>query len=263
MGLGSDIMLLVGTAGYSYKDWIGPFYPEGIKATDMLEYYSRHFNFVELNSTYYHMPSTRLFEAIENKTPDNFKLSVKLNNGFTHGRTMGPADAEQFIYAMKPVIESNKLVCILAQFPYSFHCTKENGEYLKRMRDWFPDINVNIEFRSQDWLKRGVMEYLKSNGLGFVCVDEPDSKGLVKKVAETTSDIAYVRFHGRNSEKWYAGEGSERYDYLYSVDELEEWTPKIHELKNKSSVVVVSFNNHPIGSAIQNARIMMKLLSKK
>lgn len=98
-------MIYIGTAGYSYRDWIGPFYPEGTKDVQMLECYASHFNFVEINSTYYHMPGSRLIESINKKTPDDFRFAVKLFGGFTHERTIGNTEAEQFKYALGPITE--------------------------------------------------------------------------------------------------------------------------------------------------------------
>ena len=255
-------MIHIGTAGYSYKDWIGPFYPEGTKDTHMLDYYCLNFSFVEINSTYYHMPRLQLFESMNRKTPDEFKFAVKLFGGFTHERNVGHEEAEQLKYALKPIVETGKLICLLAQFPYSFHCNPENMDHLKRIREWFSGYEVNIEFRNQGWVKGEVMELLKTERLGFVCVDEPGIKGLIRNVVASTSDVAYLRMHGRNAEKWYGGQGSERYDYLYSRDELLEWVTRIRELDGRSAVTVVSFNNHPMGKAIENARALMGLLQE-
>jgi uncharacterized protein YecE (DUF72 family) len=257
-------MIAVGTAGYSYKDWIGPFYPEGTREGDMLEYYCSKFDFVEINSSYYHMPRLQLFSSIDKRTPDSFKVAVKLFQGFTHTREMGNSEeAEKFIYAISPIIESNKLVCILAQFPHSFHYNEENFDQLKRLREWFKDININVEFRSQDWIRKETMDLLKGEELGFVCVDEPSLRGLIRNVTACTSRTAYVRMHGRNSAKWYGGEGSERYDYLYDLNELKEWVPRIRQLESDSLLSLISFNNHPMGKAIENARMMAKLLKSR
>lgn len=254
-------ILYIGTAGYSYKDWIGPFYPEGIKDGDMLEFYSRHFDFTEVNSSYYHMPGLGLFKGLDKKTPENFRFSVKLYKGFTHDRNMSGKEAEMFLYSLRPISDSGKLVCILAQFPYSFHLNAKNVDYLKRLREWFKDCNINIEFRNAEWIRGGVMKLLRSENFGFVCVDEPEIDGLIGKVAEVTSDIAYIRFHGRNRAAWYRGEGSARYNYRYSMEELLEWVPKVIELQGKSGYTIVSFNNHPIGKAIESARMMRQLLA--
>lgn len=253
-------MIYIGTSGYSYKDWIGPFYPEGTKDNAMLAYYSQHFNFVEINSTYYHMPGLQLFNSINNKTSDEFRTAVKLFKGFTHERNLEASDAQKFSYAIKPIMESSKLICLLAQFPYSFHCNSENMDYVKRVREWFGDIEVNVEFRNQNWIRREVMEVLKKEGLGFVCVDEPRIRGLIKQVVAFTSKVSYLRLHGRNAGKWYEGEGSQRYDYLYNSDELMEWIPGIRAMRDNSAITVIAFNNHPQGKAVINAKTLEGLL---
>lgn len=253
-------MIYIGTAGYSYKDWIGPVYPQGTRDGDMLEYYAKQFSFVEVNSTYYHMPGRRLFDSINRKTPDHFRLAAKLFKGFTHERNGSAEEADKFKYSVAPVKESGKLLCLLAQFPYSFHFTKANAEYLKHLREWFKDEEINVEFRNQKWICEGTMRFLKEQSLGFVCVDEPQINGLVKGVTAATSRVAYLRLHGRNAAQWYEGEGSQRYDYLYSGEELREWLPRIWELESHSGYTVISFNNHPVGKAVVNARMMEQYL---
>lgn len=255
-------MICVGTCGYSYKDWIGPFYPEGTKDSQMLEYYSANMDFVELNSSFYHMPGLKLFEGITKKTPDDFKVAVKLYQGFTHLRDSDSAAADSFMYSVKPLAEAKKLMCLLAQFPYSFHLNAQNMDYMKRMRSWFKDVPLNVEFRNQAWISEQVMKTLKAEDIGYVCVDEPHIKGLIKNVVAATSKIAYLRLHGRNAEKWYEGEGSERYDYRYSTQELAQWVPRIKTLDSDSMITVVAFNNHPKGKAVENARMMLQLLKK-
>ncbi len=255
-------MIYIGTAGYSYKDWIGPFYPQGIKSSQMLEFYAKHFSFVEINSSYYHMPGKQLFESINRKTGDDFKVAVKLFSGFTHERNTGRIEAEKFIYAVSPVLESGKLACLLAQFPYSFHYNDENRDYLKYLREWFEGLEISVEFRNHGWIRKEVIELLRDYNLGFVCVDEPAVRGLIGKVTVSTSRISYVRMHGRNTAKWYGGEGSDRYNYLYSMDELLEWVPRIKELEGETGFTIISFNNHPLGKAVENARAMASLLAE-
>jgi len=253
-------MIKVGTAGYSYADWIGPFYPEGTKPARMLEYYSSFFSFVEINSTYYHMPGLKLFEGMNKKTPDDFRFAVKLFGGFTHERSSDRAEAEKFIYSLAPIVESGKLVCLLAQFPYSFHYNKSNIDYLKTLKAYFHNYELCIEFRNREWIRKDVFDFLTSEGLGFVCVDEPNIRGLIGNVIAVTSNVAYLRLHGRNMEKWYAGEGSSRYDYLYSESELLEWIGRIREMEECAGITLVSFNNHPKGKAIENAKVLMGYL---
>ncbi|MDP4091840.1 MAG: DUF72 domain-containing protein [Bacillota bacterium] len=255
-------MVYAGTCGYSYKDWIGPYYPSGTKDSQMLEFYSSDFDFVEVNSSFYHMPRLQLFDSISRKTGENFKVAVKLFQGFTHTRDLEKESAEGFKSSLAPLIETQKLVCLLAQFPYSFHFSEINMEYLKRLREWFSGININVEFRNQGWIKEQVIKFLKVEGLGFVCVDEPQVRGLIRNVTALTSEVAYLRLHGRNAEKWYGGNGPERYDYLYSSQELEEWIPKIEKMDNSAALTIISFNNHPQGKAIANTKMMLELLKK-
>ncbi len=255
-------MIYIGTAGYSYRDWVGSFYPDDIKPTSMLRFYSEHFSFVELNSSYYHMPGSRLFSSINANTPDDFKVAVKLFKGFTHERNLGEAEAAKFMYSLQPIAESRKLACILAQFPYSFHYNQQNADYLKRLREWFMDVEINVEFRNNNWIRGEVFGFLKREKLGFVCVDEPRIKGLIGAVVAATSDVSYIRMHGRNAAKWYTGEDSERYDYLYDRSELEEWVPRIRELERNATVTLISFNNHPRGKAVQNAKMLLALLEQ-
>lgn len=253
-------MIRVGTAGYSYTDWVGPFYPEGMKSGGMLEYDSLYFNFVEINSTYYHMPGIRLFEGLNKKTPDDFMFSVKLFSGFTHERNLGRTEAEQFKYSLAPVLQSGKLACLIAQFPYSFHYNEANADYLKRLKQYFENYELCVEFRNREWVGQDIFDLLKREQMGFVCVDEPNIRGLIGGVTAVTSKVAYLRLHGRNAAKWYSGEGSERYDYLYSGGELLDWIGRIRELEEGSGITLVSFNNHPKGKAIENAKMLMGYL---
>ncbi len=179
-------MIYTGTCGYSYKDWIGPFYPDGTTDNRMLEYYAQEFRFVELNSTFYHMPRLQLFKSIADRTPQDFKLSVKLFQGFSHTGEADSSMAEAFLFSLKPVMEKNRLICLLAQYPWSFRYSSENADRLKQMREWFSDIDINVEFRNREWIKEETTELLKSEKLGFVCVDEPRLKGLVGSAAAVT-----------------------------------------------------------------------------
>jgi uncharacterized protein YecE (DUF72 family) len=255
-------MIKVGTAGYSYTDWVGPFYPVGTKPSGMLEHYSLNFSFVEVNSTYYHMPGLKLFEGMDRKTPAGFKFAVKLFGGFTHERNSGREEAEKFKYSLSPIVQSNKLACLLAQFPYSFHYNVENVDYLKFLKHCFGEYELLVEFRNNEWIRKDVFNLLRREGIGFVCVDEPRIRGLIGNVVAVTSNVAYLRLHGRNAEKWYSGKGSERYDYLYSGSELLEWIGRLREMEKNSAITLVSFNNHPKGKAVENAKAMMGYLGQ-
>ncbi|MCL6634432.1 MAG: DUF72 domain-containing protein [Peptococcaceae bacterium] len=254
-------MFYIGTAGYSYQDWVGAVYPAGSKKGEMLELYAREFSFVEINATYYRMPAGKMMETMAARTPPGFRFAVKAFRQMTHDRDGGDEVFARFAGALSPLVESGKLACVLAQFPYSFHNTPENRDYLRRFRELLPGLPVAVEFRNQRWIRQDTFGLLRREGLAYVCVDEPDLKGLVKPVAVVTAPPAYVRFHGRNAARWYRHrESYERYDYLYTGAELREWLPRLAALREKAGEVYVSFNNHYRGQAVANARMIRELI---
>ena len=194
---------------------------------------------------------------------------MKAHKGMTH-EFKEPAAGEDksdvfraFMEAIKPMTTRGNLGCVLAQFPWGFKRTPENADYVRRFRERLKDIAVVVEFRNSEWVRPETFELLRAEGLGFCCVDEPRLRGLVPPVAEVTADIAYVRFHGRNAEKWWNHtQGWERYNYLYTEAELAEWVPRIKALDARAAKTYVLFNNCHAGQAAENARMlqgMMKL----
>lgn len=254
-------MIYVGTSGYSYKDWIGPFYPAETKAGDMLGIYSGFFNFTEINSTYYKIPNAFMFYNMQKKTAEGFVFTIKLHQSMTHGRDAQDKDYEDFLAAADVLRQARKLGCLVAQFPYSFHFSKENMDYIKELKERFADFNLVVEFRNNRWVNDETMEFLHANQLGYICVDEPSVSGLLDRRATATSKTAYIRFHGRNDEKWWNHkEAYERYDYLYKEKELEQWKDKILELDKQSENCFVSFNNHFRAQAVINGIMLKKIL---
>jgi len=151
---------------------------------------------------------------------------------------------------------------VLAQFPNSFRPARDAFGRLELLRREWPDLRLVAEFRHRDWQKDSVGRILGALDIGWCNVDEPRLESLVRPDARTTSTIGYVRFHGRNAAKWWKQERSaaERYDYMYSVDELAEWLQRIEEVVDKTDETYVFFNNHRNGQAATNARQMMDLL---
>jgi uncharacterized protein YecE (DUF72 family) len=259
--MGVSSMIYIGTSGYSYKDWVGPFYPVDIKAGDMLGIYSRFFNFTEINSTYYKIPNTFMFYNMQKKTGDDFIFTVKLHQSMTHARNAQDKDYEDFIEAVDVLKQVKKLGCLVAQFPYSFHFNKENMSYIQGLKERFADFELVVEFRNNRWVNDETMNYLRANGLGYICVDEPLASGLLDSRAIGTSKTSYIRFHGRNDEKWWNHkEAYERYDYIYKESELMQWKDKILELDKQSESCFVSFNNHFRAQAAVNGIMLKKLL---
>ncbi|MCL5257227.1 MAG: DUF72 domain-containing protein [Chloroflexi bacterium] len=254
-------MIRIGTSGYSYEDWKGEFYPAAMKKGEMLAYYSREFNTTELNFTYYAMPNIYTLAAMARKTPPGFLFAVKANQELTHTREADGSVFTTFIKGLSPLLEAGKFGCVLAQFPSSFRKNQESLDYLKLFRDKMMDLPVVVEFRHVGWIGEDTFDFLRRNKLGFCCVDEPKLPGLIPPVAVATSNVAYVRFHGRNAKKWWEHEEAwQRYDYSYSAEELEEWVPKIGELAKETETTYVFTNNHWQGQAVATARQLKMML---
>lgn len=251
----------IGTSGFSYEDWRGFFYPGGLPKSEMLSYYAAKFRAVEINSSYYAIPLPRTFEFMGKKTPDGFRFAIKANREITHAPAADASVFRSFSMAVEPLVASGKLGCILAQYPWSFRRSEVNAGRLRQLREEFGDLPLVVEFRHRSWAARDVTALLRKLDIGYCCVDEPRLKGLMPPIAGATSDIAYVRFHGRNAEKWFDHEEAwERYDYLYARDELAEWTSKVEELASKSKEIYLFFNNHYQGKAAQNAVMFAEML---
>ena len=252
----------VGTAGFSYADWKGPFYPPDTRQAAMLEEYARHFPVVEINSTYYAIPEPERVNAMARRTPTSFLFNVKANKEMTHEIGDGSKVFEDFRRALRPLEDHGKLGCVLAQFPWAFKRSNENADYLRKLARRLDGLDVVVEFRNEQWDSDETLDLLSSVGLGYCCVDEPRLKGLPAPRVALTSRVGYVRMHGRNADNWWARgrESWERYDYLYSEDELAEWLPGIENLSENTDRVYVIFNNHYKGQAPANAHTFEQML---
>jgi len=251
--------ILIGTSGYSFRDWVGPFYPSGTRAKDFLPYYARHFGTVEVNSTYYGIPRPEVLARMADKTPEHFRFVVKLNQAMTHDRSLDSNVVRDFQAAIEPLKRAGKYDGLLAQFPWAFRRTPENRRFLASLRDRLATEPLFVEFRHDSWLTSGLEGSLREHGMGFCAVDEPRLSHLMPPVAMVTSDDAYVRFHGRNEAAWWGG-GAHRYDYDYRREELEEWVSKIRELADRARRVYLFFNNCHAGQAARSAKLMQDLL---
>ncbi len=254
-------MILIGTSGYSYKDWVGPFYPQGTKQGDYLAHYSGEFNAVEINFTYYRPPTARIFERMLESSRGEVKFAVKAHQEMTHERQCPDHLFDDFKSALKPLRQAGVFLCLLAQFPFSFKKSEAGLEHIERLRQRFAPLEIVVEFRNNSWIAEGTFDFLREKGLGYCCVDEPELKGLMPPEARATSRTAYVRFHGRNKDKWWEHKlPAERYDYLYEEKELREWLPRIKALEQGSDRALVFFNNHSDAKAVQNAKQMRMIL---
>jgi len=252
-------VIRLGTSGFSYEDWIGEVYPQDLPRWKWLPYYATLFDTVELNVTYYRLPSTKTAAGWVARTPEDFTFSVKAHRSLTHERVH--QDFSAFEQSLAPLIESGKLACVLAQFPHSFHPTPSNRDYLNQFREGLPELPLVVEFRDSAWVSEQTFELLGGLKFGFCCVDEPQLRGLMPPVVRATGPVAYVRFHGRNAARWWQHDHTwERYDYTYTETELSEWVPRLRELETASPLTLVYANNHYRGQSVDTLRKLKCLL---
>ncbi len=255
----SDIR--IGTSGYSYEDWVGPFYPPKLPKSSWLEHYSRHFSFTEINFSYYKMPASVHLERMAARVPPDFLFTVKAHRSLTHEvEASWPEQVQAFREGVAPLAEAGKLGGVLLQFPYSFHYTPENRRYLDRLCRATGDVPRFLELRNREWQRGSVFAHMRELGVGYVMTDGPHLEGLPRPIAATTNASAYLRFHGRNAANWWEGDNRSRYDYLYRKDELQPWADRIRELMTQMALIMVAFNNHADAQAVANARDLQRLL---
>ncbi len=268
--------ILIGTSGYDYPEWKGVFYPADLKRKEFLSYYASHFNALELNNTFYNMPTADRLLSFNDRSGGLLQFSVKANRLLTHEIDRNwQATATNFKAAVTPLAEKNCLCTVLFQFPQSFHYTDENRIYLAKLISEFQGLPVVIEFRHVEWIKESVIAGLEQRNASLCFCDMPELKVLPNMVVSTDSitsrtpfigPVAYIRLHGRNADAWYSSandaspNGSSRYTYDYSDSELTEFVPVIKSAVLTGKKPVVFFNNHPNGSGARNAGKLKELL---
>ena len=255
--------ILIGTCGYSYNEWLGPVYPEGAKKEVFLSLYAERFKTVELDYSYYAMPKAQTIQRMAEEAP-GLTFALKAHQSLTHrvDSAKWKEEAKTYMQGIEPLREKARLEAVLFQFPFSFHYEDENRRYLGKILDEFTGIQAAVEFRNAEWLNNRVIDGLKTRGTALVGLDMPDLKGLPPTVDVVTSSLAYFRLHGRNRESWWGSDGAARYDYLYSDRELEASAERIKQIVIKADRLVIYFNNHRRGQAVQNAEALQKILEK-
>lgn len=249
----------IGIAGWSYKDWEGIVYPSGAgKKFDQLAYLAGYFDLIEVNVTFYRIPQARNCVSWLKRTEHNpdFRFTVKLNRHFTHERDeLTSLDQNQWREGILPLQEANKLGAVLAQFPYSFHYTIPNQEYLSWLAEILPGLPLVIEVRHRSWDHPEAFRFLTDIGVGFCNIDQPQVSYSLPPSSSVTSSVGYVRLHGRNVRDWFRkGAGRDaRYNYLYTEPEIKEWVSRIKELEENTRELYVITNNHYQGQAVCNA----------
>jgi uncharacterized protein YecE (DUF72 family) len=254
----------IGTCGFSYRDWVGPFYPAGIRSNEMLEYYAQRFPCVEIDATYYRIPSQASIASMERRTPPEFRFTAKLPGTLTHvpPEIAEPAldDAQAFREVMSPLVEAGKLGAILLQFPNSFHPGPRAERHLVRLREALEGLPLVAEFRHRSWQSAQMLGLLSELGIGWCNVDAPRFETLPRPSSDVVGDLAYVRFHGRNAKMWWKGDNATRYDYTYTPEDLEPWAARVSEMADAARETYVLFNNHRFGQAATSAKFFAHLL---
>ena len=256
--------LYIGTSGYDYKEWKGAFYPEELPQKKFLEYYASQFNSLELNGTFYRMPTPEQIQSMITRTGGKVKFVVKAFQDITHAADKSRYQLliYEFKKALEPLRENNLLLCTLFQFPESFHYDKTERIYLDALLKEVSDMPSVVEMRNTQWQNDQVYRALRERNTGWCITDNPNLKNLMKLDFTCTSDIAYIRFHGRNAQMWYNGNSVTRYDYLYTDAELHTFINPINELLRRAKIVLIFFNNHAKSQSVVNAKKLELLLKQ-
>ncbi len=249
----------IGPAGWAYKDWEGIVYPQKPGAKfDPLEYLSRFFETIEINSSFYRPFTAGTVKSWTKRVAnaDNFVFTAKLHRVFTHERGKAAATDEQAVReGFDELAKAGMLGAVLVQFPWSFKNTDEERAYLTKLLRQFGDYPLVLEVRHSSWNTARMYELLEETGVGICNVDQPLFAKSISPDDVATSQIGYVRLHGRNYQDWFREKAprDDRYNYLYSLDELEPWIVRIKEIAAKTRETYVITNNHFRGQAIVNA----------
>src|SRR5215210_5838472 len=246
----------VGPAGWSYTDWEGTVYPPHRSRFDHLAYLSSFFDTIEINSPFYRIaPPTHAKSWIRRVEHNpSFKFTTKIYRGFTHDSSqLGADDVKAFRHYLDPLADASRLGAVLLQFPWSFKDSPESRERLETLFADFRDYPLALEVRHASFQEEEFVRFLDAQNVAWVNVDQPLFSDSVKPAATLTGPVGYVRLHGRNYEKWFAhAETWERYNYLYSKEQLAPWVERIGTMAREKETYVVT-NNHFRGQAVVNA----------
>lgn len=288
-------LISVGTSGWNYPSgrgtWNGLFYPaRRPRGFDELAWYAEHFDSVEVNSTFYRMPEAPLATRWLTRTPDGFVFAVKLFQKFTHpdmylaraGVTdwnLSAGDIDLFRVGVDPLAAAGRLAALLVQFPPSFHAIPETREYLDWLLHGFKDYPLAVELRHASWQQAAEVTSarLAASGAAWVRADDPFTRfqmdgrtpeprageAAPRPPAASEHGLMYIRLHGRNREMWWEHEAAEdRYNYLYSADELQPLAAAASDAAARGRRVLVYLNNHFSTKAVANAAVLKHQLGQ-
>jgi uncharacterized protein YecE (DUF72 family) len=249
-------MILVGTSGFQYRDWVPVFYPGSLDPGSWLRYYSQRFSCCELGFTCYRIPEVITIQEIIEETRGTLPLVFRAPARLSEEHPDNSDLAHRFVSALWPLKDTGQLAGVLAQFPPGFEFMRDNLERLCLLRDSLEGIPLIAEFGCPDWHSPRAAKHLESAHIAFACVDGGMSL-REKAFFCVTAEPAYIRFQGRNQSKWLKGDGSAQHDYLYSRAELAAVIPEIRRLERESERVLVFMNNPWRGQAVINARMLI------
>jgi len=237
----------IGTSGWHYDDWRGLFYPQELAKSKWLEFYAQHFNTVELNNSFYRLPSEKAFDNWREASPAGFIFAVKVSRFITHIKRLKNVEEPMQNFLERADLLNNKLGPLLYQLPPNM---KRDDERLKAFLTTLPVRYRHVfEFRHGSWFDDGVFNILKRYNAGWCVFDMPDFTSPVV----ATADFAYVRFHGSTGLYWSN----------YSDKELSSWAKRIAKLGENLKAVYIYFNNDVAGYALSNAKTLVRLLEEK
>jgi uncharacterized protein YecE (DUF72 family) len=258
----------VGPSGWDYPGWDGVVYPHSaFRSQHRLEYLTRHFDTVEIESTFRNplRPElAHLYLAKVSRNPD-FMFTVTLGREFTHERSLDPTAAAKFKEGLWPLQQAGRLGCLLMQFPWAFRFTEENREFLIRLRRLFHRFPLAVELRHASWLADEAVGTMIDYHLGFVNIDQPARAGAMPATALVTSGVGYFRLHGQDHGYWrreFNGGEEGLDDYLYTTAELEAWAAKIGHVRPFTKDTYVILANPAAGKSVVNGLQISSLLSQ-
>jgi uncharacterized protein YecE (DUF72 family) len=281
----SDIR--IGTSGWSYPSghgtWKGVFYPiparrrRGAGKFDELAYYAEHFDTVEINSTFYGVPTIDTTRGWATRTPAGFEFSLKLFQKFTHPEmfhdatgkdpwNLGQQDVDEFRSAIEPLAAAAKLGALLLQFPASFKNEPDSRGYLEWLLERFQDYRVAVELRHRTWSDdpEQTLALLGSSNAAWTQIDEPKFRFSIRQdLRPNVRSFYYLRLHGRNAAQWWSHEKSEdRYNYLYSADELKPFASAAEAAARQVKKAYLYANNHFSAKSVANAAVLKHQLGQ-
>ncbi len=263
----------LGTCSWADEGLVKRWYPRGVSSpAARLAYYAERFDTVEVDSPFYHLPSPETAAKWAERTPEGFVFHVKASGEMTGHRE---ADREQafadFREALSPLEQAGKLRGVLLQYPPRFVKSAAAKDELAAAAPLLAPLVPLVEFRHRSWLdedeRPDTFSFLEQRGLAFVSVDSPRTRAsnVLPRIAAATHPVAYVRFHGRNWRTWNlkGRTSAERFDWMYSPDELGEWVEPLAELAERSEEVYALMNNNRYDYAPRSARILRSLLDER